>query len=55
MYNIAVCDDEKVVCSQFERVLAPYIIEKKVDLEVFYNGEELIQYLSDGHHFDLIF
>lgn len=55
MYNIAVCDDEEVLCSQFERVLEPYILEKKIDLEVFYSGEELVKYLSDGQHFDLIF
>lgn len=55
MYNIAVCDDDEVLCSQFERLLEPYIFEKKINVEVFYSGEELVKYMSEGEHFDLIF
>ena len=55
MYRIAICDDEEIVCSQFEQVLEPYIWEKKIDLDVFYSGEELIEVLAEGQHFDLIF
>lgn len=55
MYNVAVCDDEEIVCNQFEHILASYIMEKKIDLEVFYSGEELIKAFAEGETFDLIF
>jgi len=55
MYNVAVCDDEETLCSQFERTLESYIFDKKITLDVFYSGEELIKYLSEEQHFDLIF
>lgn len=55
MYSVAICDDDKTICSQFERVLEPYILGKKIELDVFYKGEELIEVLSEGQHLDLIF
>lgn len=55
MYNVAVCDDEEVLCNQFEQILSSYITEKKINLEVFYSGEKLIKALSEGENFDLIF
>ncbi len=55
MYSVAVCDDDEIICSRFEHVLEPYILGKKIDLDVFYKGEDLIEVLSEGQHFDLIF
>lgn len=55
MYNIAVCDDEEVLCNSFEKILADYIKAKKISLECFYSGEELIEHLRRGENFDLIF
>ena len=55
MYKVAVCDDEAVICSQFEGALASCIADRKIDLDVFYSGEELVRQLNEGQRFDLLF
>lgn len=42
MYNIAICDDETALCTQFEHILALYTSEKSISTEVFDSDEELI-------------
>ena len=57
MIHIAVCDDEKYVCSDMENLLLEYSKKRKVkiEVEIFYTGEDLTKYLKNGNQFDLIF
>lgn len=54
MYYIAICDDEPVICAQFEKVLADYRKEE-IKVDVFYSGEELYEALQSARHYDLVF
>lgn len=53
MIRIAVCDDAVEICSELERIILDY--DKQLSVEVFYSGENLINYMKDGNSFDLIF
>lgn len=57
MIYIAVCDDDRSVCSQIENALLEY--EKKhrmkMTIDVFYSGETLVQYMGQNHRYDLIY
>lgn len=55
MFSVAICDDEKILCSQFEKILEPYILRGDIKFEIFYTGEKLVEALSQGQYFDLIF
>lgn len=57
MLNIAICDDDQHICSKIERVILNYGIKSivEINVEVFYTGESLIDFLNDEHDFDLIF
>lgn len=55
MYNVAICDDDEVLCTHFENTLDEYILENKITFDIFYSGESLIYALNNGAHFDLIF
>ncbi|HAX52771.1 MAG TPA: DNA-binding response regulator [Lachnospiraceae bacterium] len=57
MFRIAICDDESVICSQIETVILNYAAENnlKVEIQVFYSGEELYRFLERGQNFDLLF
>lgn len=57
MLRIAICDDEKHVCAQVESILLNFnkSLPRKIEVEVFYSGEALIQFLTDGAYFDMIF
>lgn len=57
MFKIGICDDEPVICSKNEEFILNYstFISKKVDVEVFYSGEELYKYLKCGNFIDVIF
>ena len=57
MMKIAICDDEHCICSQIENILLKYARRNyiKVDTEVFYSGESILNYFSKGDTFDLIF
>ncbi len=57
MLRIAICDDDNYICSELESILIELskILPKKIEVEVFYSGESLIQYLSEGVFFDVIF
>ncbi|MDD3339850.1 MAG: LytTR family DNA-binding domain-containing protein [Lachnospiraceae bacterium] len=51
------CDDDKVVCVQIESILLDYSKGACLKLEpyVFYSGESLLNYLTQGNAVDLIF
>lgn len=55
--KIAICDDEKSICSQLEEILEKLGREflEKIEMDIFYSGEELCLYLSENNHYDIIF
>ena len=57
MYRIGICDDDKELCSRLEEQI--YHIAKelsmKVDVEVWYSGESILNDLVNGTQLDLIF
>lgn len=57
MYNIGICDDGENICSQIEGMLIKYAKENNIKTEVFvwYTGESLKEYLSQGKHLDILF
>lgn len=57
MLSVAICDDENLVCSQIESILLEFSKDKslKINVEVFYSGEKLCTFLSEGNYFDLLF
>lgn len=57
MLKIAICDDDKYISSMIENYIFEYskLCEVKFDIEVFYKGEKLIEFLESGNQFDLIF
>lgn len=57
MIKIAICDDDKTICSQIERILLKYSGRDylKTEIKVFFNGESLLEYMRIGNEFDLIY
>ncbi len=57
MYRIAICDDETAVCSQIEQMIIDYgkSISEKLEIDVYYSGEELCKFLRSGAEYDILF
>lgn len=57
MYKVAVCDDEKSVCHQVEKILLTFAKERclSLDVEIFYDGSALLEFIETEHNFDLIY
>lgn len=57
MFRIAICDDEVNICSEVEQIILDYSNRciEKLDVEVYYSGEEICKHLKRGEEFDLIF
>lgn len=57
MINIAICDDDKYICTDIENIVLEYSKNKRVDIEteVFYTGEELLRHIEKDNNVDLIF
>lgn len=57
MFRIAICDDEKIVCSYIEKVVINYLnrIGQTVETVVFYSGESLCHFLSRNEEVDVVF
>ncbi len=57
MFKIAICDDVMAVCHEIEKTLIDYAKANKIpiDVEVFYNGESLYDFILKEHGFDLIY
>ncbi|EGC2880630.1 response regulator transcription factor [Listeria monocytogenes] len=56
--NIAICDDNKVVCDQIESMILNYADETSfnVKIDIFYDGGSLIDYMKNEHDdYDLIY
>ncbi|MEA5056457.1 MAG: LytTR family DNA-binding domain-containing protein [Anaerotignum propionicum] len=57
MLKIAICDDNNYICIEIEQIILDYSIQHniKINIEVFYDGKELINYIENEHCFDIIF
>ncbi|WP_353092917.1 response regulator [Tissierella praeacuta] len=57
MLRIAICDDESSICNQLEEILDMLEkgFSKKLQIDIFYSGEELCSYLSKDNYYDIIF
>lgn len=57
MFRIAVCDDEVTLSSWIEKIILQYEKSKLevFQVDVYYTGEELCNYLESGVYYDLIF
>lgn len=57
MYNIGICDDGENICSQIEDMLIQYAKENniKIEVNIWYTGESLKDYLSQDNHLDILF
>jgi len=57
MTHIAICDDDKTLCSKIESFILEYDKTSlfDIDVEVFYSGEDLCRHCKLEHEFDLIF
>lgn len=57
MIKIAICDDNSNICAQLEDILLGYASSTclKVDIDVFFTGEKLLDYIKSGNTFDLIY
>lgn len=57
MYNIGICDDGKNICASIENMILQYAKENRVDvdIQVWYSGENLREYLRQGNHIDILF
>lgn len=57
MFRIAICDDEPRICGQIEDIILKLSneINEKIEVEVFYSGEELCKSMLSTLNFDLIF
>lgn len=55
--NIAICDDDKLICSQIENTLLSYTnsICLEVELNVFYDGKSLLDYIEQGFPLDVLY
>lgn len=57
MLKIAICDDEKAICAELEENLKEMeqTFFEKIEVEVFFSGEELYRFLCNKTYFDIIF
>nr|WP_320024879.1 LytTR family DNA-binding domain-containing protein [uncultured Acetobacterium sp.] len=57
MFNIAICDDQRVICSEIETIILDYqeLTRQEMQIEVFYSAEKLNTFMEYEHNFDMIF
>ncbi len=57
MLNIAICDDVRAICHFIENALIQYTQANKIraEIEVFYDGTDLYDFICREHGFDLIY
>ena len=55
--KIAICDDDKKICTQIESTLLEYAEKfmQNIEVLVFFSGEDLIEYMNKGNIFQLIY
>ncbi len=57
MIKIAICDDDKYICSIIEDIILEYKknTNTSLEVEVFFSGKEFLKYIKERERFDLIF
>lgn len=57
MYKIMICDDEKNTCAMLEKNIQQYAIRNgyTFDIEMFFSGDKLREYLKMGNQPDILF
>lgn len=57
MVNIAICDDNIAICSEIENILLKYAQKNsiKFNIDIFYSGEEIYNFLTNGDKYNIIF
>ena len=57
MFSIAICDDQRAICSEIENIILDYqeLTRQEIQIEVFYSAEKLCTFMEHEHNFDLIF
>lgn len=57
MFKIGICDDNRELCNRLDQIIWNYGKENRIslDIEVFYNGEDLCKYVQSESFFQLIF
>lgn len=57
MFQIAICDDDKFLCAKLERILLKLEqhFQEKLEVEVFYSGQDLWQAMENNYEADLLF
>jgi len=57
MINIGICDDGKNICSSIEKMIEEYAKNKNIfiEIEIWYTGEALCDYLREGNSIDILF
>lgn len=57
MLEIAVCDDETLITAQIEKMLEEITEESvtKIEVDVFYDGSSLVEHISQGKRYDIIY
>lgn len=55
--RVAICDDSRGICLELENIIESYKKAQgyKIDLEIFYQGEQLIRYLQTQETIDVLF
>jgi len=57
MYHVAICDDDKIIGAEIERMLLNYSKEQgdAIEVDVYFDGSTLINSIEKGEYYDLIF
>ncbi len=57
MYNIGICDDGKNICASIEKMISVCAEKKNMEVEVnvWYAGEQLCEFLEQGGQLDILF
>ena len=57
MINIAICDDDKVICSELENIMLEYAKSHflQIEIDIFYSGESLLEYIEQENHLDILY
>lgn len=55
--RVSICDDEKIFCAEFEELLHHTAgrLNLKIQVDVWFSGETIQEYLTKGNHIDIIF
>ena len=57
MYHVAVCDDDKIIAAEIERMILSFGKEQgnSIQVDVYYDGSTLIDAINNNEYYDLIY